>query len=109
MRCDTGCLYFKVKGRNSACYGCTEYVNDKQPGSFESSGVNPLKLAEGLAKKRETDRRKTIPQLSDCPKCYKRALFYNIIDDSFTCLAIECKYTVASDTLEYTAIIIKFT
>jgi hypothetical protein len=86
-------------------------VNDKKPDTFESSGVNPFKLAEGLDKKRETDRRKTIPQLSDCPKCYKRALFYNILDDSFTCLAIECVYykcTIASETLEYKAIVMKF-
>jgi len=82
-------------------------VNDKKPDTFESSGVNPFKLAEGLAKKRETDRRKAIPQLSDCPKCYKRALFYNILDDSFTCLAIECKYTVANGTMEYKALLDK--
>ena len=108
MKCDSGCIWFTVKGRNSVCYGCGEYVNDKKPDTFEFGGVNPFELAKKLAQKREADYRKKIPQLSDCPKCYKHALFYNILDDSFTCLAIECKYTVASGTFEYKAIIIHF-
>ncbi|MFZ2036731.1 MAG: hypothetical protein WCC72_00600 [Dehalococcoidales bacterium] len=107
MECGSWCTYFTSKGKSGACTDCSAYVHDKPNSIFGE--VNPFELAKKLEQKRETDRRKTIPQLSDCPKCSKHALFYNILDDSFSCLAIECKYTVASGTLEYKAIVIKFT
>ena len=108
MECGSWCTYYTSKGKSGACTNCSAYVHDNKPKSAFGE-VNPFELAGMLAKKRETEYRKSIPQLSDCPKCSKRALFYNILDDSFTCLAIECKYTVASGTLEYKAIVIKFT
>jgi hypothetical protein len=107
MDCGSWCVYYTSKGSSGACKNCSAYVNDKPQSAFGE--VNPFELAKMLARKRETEYRKLIPQLSDCPKCYKHALFYNISDDSFTCLAIECKYTVVSGTLEYKAIVIKFT
>jgi hypothetical protein len=107
MECGSWCVYFVSKGISGACANCSAYTHDKKPSSMFGE-VNPFELAEKLAQKRETDRRKLIPQLSDCPKCYKHALFYNILDDGFTCLAIECKYTITTGTLEYKAIVIKF-
>jgi hypothetical protein len=108
MECGSWCVYYVSKGVSGACKNCSAYHDDTEHKST-FGGVNPFELAKLLAQKREMDRRKLIPQLSDCPKCRKHALFYNINDDSFSCLAIECKYTVTSGALEYKAIVIKFT
>jgi len=46
-------------------------------------------------------RNDKIPQLSDCPICRKHALFYNQINDSFECLALECQHKIEAGTQEY--------
>jgi hypothetical protein len=106
--CGSWCVYYTSKGISGACKNCSAYVHDNKPKS-ELNEVDPFELAKLIAQKRESDRRKAIPQLSDCPRCLRRALFYNIIDDSFTCLSVEChKYRIETGTLEYQSIVIKF-
>jgi hypothetical protein len=106
MECGSWCVYYTSKGVSGACTSCSAYINEGKP-RFESGGMNVFELANKLSQKREQERRNKIPQLSDCPNCHKHASFYNIINDKFECLAIECKYTIAMGTVEYKAILIK--
>ena len=104
MECGSWCVYYASRGVSGACTNCSAYTDESKSKS-ESSGLNVFELAQKLAKKREQERRSQIPQLSSCPKCHKLALFYDVTGDSFECLALECKYTIASGTVEYEAIL----
>jgi hypothetical protein len=44
-----------------------------------------------------------IPQLSNCPDCHNHSLFYKKSDDSFACLALDCKHSIKKGTVEYKA------
>lgn len=72
----------------------------------ELGEVNVFKLAEGLKKKKEQERRQAIPRLSECPYCHEQSLFYNSIDDQFECMNMKgsCpRYNtpIQSGTTEY--------
>ncbi len=107
MECGSWCVYYTSRGVSGACTNCSAYVNNDVKPRFEFGRMNVFELAQKLAEKREQERRNQIPQLSSCPNCHKLALFYDAIGDNFSCLVIECKYTIASGTAEYRAILLK--
>ena len=89
------------------CGSWCGYYDSKRPMKLvriaERGKGNPdmFELFQKLAIKREEERRNKIPRLSDCPICRKHALFYNQINDSFECLALECQHKIEAGTQEY--------
>ena len=91
MECGSWCGYYDSKAPDETCKDCRASARNAE--MFE--------LARKLAVKREDDRRNRIPRLSNCPICRQHALFYNQINDSFECLALECQHKIESGAQEY--------
>ena len=104
MECGSWCVYYTSMGVGGACTNCSAHVRERKT-RFEFGEVNPFELAQKLAEKREQERRNKILQLSNCPDCHKHSLFYNKLDDSFACLALECEHSIKKGTMEYKAIL----
>jgi len=100
MECGSWCGYYDSKKPDETCKDCqASIVEDKFSTDFVNTDI--FELVRKLAIKREDDRRNRIPRLSDCPICRKHALFYNQINDSFECLALECQHKIEAGTQEY--------
>ena len=91
MKCGSWCGYYDSKAPDETCKDCRT----------SAGNADMFELFRKLAIKREEERRNKIPQLSDCPICLKHALFYNQINDSFECLALECQHKIEAGTQEY--------
>ena len=89
MSCGSWCVYYASRGVSGACHSCSYYIDTKRP-RFGLGKVDPFKLAEGLTRKKEEERRDKIPLLSDCSNCGKHSLFYDKIHDKFECLDKDC-------------------
>jgi len=107
MGCGAWCVYYRDRGKTSACTNCSNYIYNSKPKS-SLGPVDPFRLAKLLKEKKEKERRDKIPRLSDCPRCLKPSLFYNSIDDTFECLNLECSIhniPITADTEEYQLIV----
>lgn len=98
MSCGSWCVYFRDKG--PVCHTCPDQLGRHTVPRTMLGTVDPFKLAEGLARKKEQQRREGIPTLSDCPQCSKPALFYDKIHDGYECLNLDCSYTVQGENPE---------
>ncbi len=96
LGCGSWCVYFRDKG--SVCHTCPNWLGYPTPRNTLGI-VDPFKLAEGLARKKEQQRREAIPTLDVCPQCDKSSLFYDRIHDHFECLNLECPYTLAGESV----------
>jgi len=109
MSCGNWCVYYSSRGNTSACSVCSDYEGG-QNSRFDLGTIDPFKLAEGLARKKEEERRNKIPQLTSCIICLRVSLFYNKINDNFECLNQECELHVnhiVSGSKEYIEILRK--
>ena len=96
MRCSKYGFEITVEFRQSYCAICGEGC-----GSGDIDGVtrprrplediDPFKLAKAMARKREDDRRREIPRLSNCSNCGQHSLYYDMYSDTFECLNPNCQ------------------
>ena len=88
MKCGAWCVFYRDRGKTSACKGCSGYESHGP-----SPGLGPVdsfRLARLLVEKKEKERRDRIPRLSKCSCCRSLSLFYNSRDDAFECLNLKC-------------------
>lgn len=110
MACGSWCVYYTSRYTTSKehCVYCEEYINNKS--HFELGKVDIFELAKGLKNKKEQERRKAIPNISTCPYCQEKSLFYDSIHDRFECLNAKkpCpkyKNPILTNTSDYKSII----
>ncbi len=94
VSCGNWCVYFEGKG--IACHTCPERLGRTTPRNTLGT-VDPFRLAKGLARKKEQQRREGIPILSNCPQCHKPSLFYDKIHDCYECLNIVCLHKTSEE------------
>ena len=90
------------------CNFCGKPRKAYRENSGFSGYVDPFALARGLQAREVQKKRKCIPEVSNCPYCKIKALFYDKVRNTFECLNIECtKYHVQIEytTVEYSFII----
>jgi len=95
MSCGTWCVYYKDRGKTSACFRCSDYISNKA--RFELGKVDIFKLAEGLAEKekrtKEQDKiigdatqEKHEINLGICPHCGERSWWLNPYTHKHECM-----------------------
>lgn len=96
MSCGKWCVYYKDRGKTSACFGCRYFVLDNTP-RFELGKVDIFELAIGLAEKEKKakeqdkvadDAPKDKPKviLGICPYCGERSWWLNPYTNKYECM-----------------------
>jgi len=75
----------------SYCVNCADGCEGVTRPTRAFIAVDPFALARGIAEKKEADRRRGTPLLSDCPECGHHSLFYDMHSDTYECLNLSCK------------------
>ena len=92
MKCPKHTFEITPELLKSYCRNCVGCVYVSVPGLPSMAPVDPFELARRLLAKRENDRRRSIPRLSDCPTCGRHSLFYDMHTDRFECMNGCCSY-----------------
>jgi hypothetical protein len=86
MECGKWCVYFKVKGKTSACTRCEFYNNEKPPAGF-GKGVDIFELAKGLKEREQRKESKIVLEI--CPYCGEKSWWLNPHTQRYECMNTE--------------------